>query len=81
MGYCCSITEGFNDTSSLNVYGGVYYSEVYRSKIILDFWQYGYKYKNNVGLNKVVNSLILGYQKDISIKLKLAENLIKANKI
>jgi len=91
----CCIVSGFDDTSSFGVPGGVYYDEVHKSKIMNDFWSdryilakkkeneqmYCYKYNNFDALWKTVTSLISGYQPNISVRLALAENLIKLNKL
>lgn len=77
----CILTQGFNDTSSYNPANEIHYVEVYRSPIIHGWLVGEYHCKNHQALRKVVNSLIRGYQPNISVRLALAENLIKANTI
>jgi len=91
----CCIVSGFDDTSSFGVPDGVYHNEVHKSKIMKEFWsdryilakkkeneqKYCYKYNNFEALWKTVVSLISGHQPNISVRLALAENLIKLNKL
>ena len=75
----CCIVSGFNDEPTKPT--RIHYSEVYRSKYIQDFWYNEVKYKNYESLNSIVDFLISGIHKDISVRLALAENLIKLNKL
>jgi len=86
----CCIVSGFDDTSSFGVPGGAYHDDkVYKSKIIKKFWsdRYRYhidnnhKYNNYDGLWKTVALLVSGHHQNISVRIKLAENLIKASRI